>query len=511
MVRAHPSSAHSAKSLFRQSCPVHRTWPIHLGVEPLEERWVPATHIWIGAASGGLWNAAGNWTNGLPTNGEAGGTILQFNGNIDSTNNLAGLVIDQLHFTSGNNSIRGADGITLGIAGNHLTNNILSDTGANTVDGSLPLNLSAHSGFVIVASGRLTLKSAIGGNQGLTLRPTTTGVLVFEGPANTYAGTTTVNAGTLWLNKYLFAAAVPHDLSIDLGATVVLLNAEQINDTANVTVKGTLDLSGRSETFDGLSGDGSVMLGGSASTVLTVGAHNGSSTFTGVISGTGNVTKAGTGSFEVAGTAANTYLGTTTVADGLLRLNKSVYDGAIPGSLQIGDGTGAAGSAEVRLIHDWQINGASAVTVRSDGLFDLNGFITGQGPLTVNGGHVIIRTRQLIVQGSLTMTGGTISVLTGGNLFVDGDVTTHASPTTATIGGDVNGTVNLNDVMRTFAIADGAAAIDLDIQILIFNTGLTKTGPGLLRLGERQHLRPGNRDQHRDPLGRWLDCGDTLP
>src|SRR5437870_281774 len=61
-------------------------------LEELEDRTVPATHIWSGATSGGVWSTAANWNGGKPTNNEVGGTIVQFNGAVDSTDDIATLL-----------------------------------------------------------------------------------------------------------------------------------------------------------------------------------------------------------------------------------------------------------------------------------------------------------------------------------------------------------------------------------------------------------------------------------
>src|SRR5260370_1811836 len=76
-----------------------------LRLEALEDRLAPATHIWVGPVVGGLWSTAANWNGGAPTSGEAGGTIVQFNGGIDSFDDIVGLVVNQIHFTADANTI----------------------------------------------------------------------------------------------------------------------------------------------------------------------------------------------------------------------------------------------------------------------------------------------------------------------------------------------------------------------------------------------------------------------
>ena len=68
----------------------------------------------------GLWSVPANWNGGAPTSAEAGGTIVQFNGGIDSIDNIVGLVIGQVHFTAGGNTVRGTT--PLGIDGSTVAN-----------------------------------------------------------------------------------------------------------------------------------------------------------------------------------------------------------------------------------------------------------------------------------------------------------------------------------------------------------------------------------------------------
>jgi hypothetical protein len=168
-------------------------------LEVLEDRVVPATHIWQGPASGGLWSNAANWSGGVPTTGEAGGTFVQFNGNIDSTDDIANLTVDQVHFTNGGNTIRGL-GTALGINGlNNLQGDLQNDTGVNTLDASLPLVLS--SGAIVgakVTAGQLTVNGNISGSTGIFAFLSSGGSLVLAGN-NSYTGQTGMDGGNLSL------------------------------------------------------------------------------------------------------------------------------------------------------------------------------------------------------------------------------------------------------------------------------------------------------------------------
>ena len=118
--------------------------------------------------------------------------------------------------------------------------------------------------------------------------------------ANTYGGNTVINAGTL-----------------KLGASGVIPDGA---GAGNVTVNGTLDVAGQTETINGLSGSGTVDNStGTGTYVFTVGANNQSGTFSGVIkntSGTLSLTKTGAGTLTLGG--VNTYKGATAVTAGKL-------------------------------------------------------------------------------------------------------------------------------------------------------------------------------------------------
>jgi len=86
--------------------------------------------------------------------------------------------------------------------------------------------------------------------------------------------------------------------------------------------------------------------GGGWSGLTVDGTGSGKVTLSGVISGTGTLTKAGTFTLELAGSSANTYTGTTTVSAGILLANKTAGQDAIAGDLIISSlGTVRLGAA----------------------------------------------------------------------------------------------------------------------------------------------------------------------
>src|SRR5206468_3335040 len=167
--------------------------------------------------------------------------------------------------------------------------------------------LGSSDSTVRVDSGKLNLFSAIDGAGGVLKDGP--GDLEFSGFPNTYAGTTTVSAGTLLLNKAPGSTAIPGPLFIFFGAVRSLAN-EQITNSAPVTVNaGLLDLNGFTETIGSLAGPtgASVALSNGS---LVLGGNNDSTGFAGIISGSGGkLTKLGFGTMTLAGN--NSYSGTT--------------------------------------------------------------------------------------------------------------------------------------------------------------------------------------------------------
>ena len=145
-----------------------------------------------------------------------------------------------------------------------------------------------------------TFSGVMSGTGGLTKQGA--GIFTLSG-ANTYTGATTINAGTL---RVAGGAAIADTSAVTL---------------ANVA-GATLDLNGTNETIGSLAGGGAaggnVTLG--AGTLTTGIANN--TTYTGVISGSGGLTKQGTGIFTLSGN--NTYTGATIINAGTLTLGAPI-------------------------------------------------------------------------------------------------------------------------------------------------------------------------------------------
>jgi fibronectin-binding autotransporter adhesin len=195
----------------------------------------------------------------------------------------------------------------------------------------------------------IDLSGPISGAGGLT--KTGLGTNIFSGStANTYAGTTRVNSGTLVLAKTTWSVAIPADLIVGDGVggadadVVRVMNNPQINDYATVTVNssGLIDWSDDGgEAIGSLAGSGHVELGAGS---LNTGDNGNSTTFSGLITGAGGeLQKSGSGIFTLTGN--NTYSGLTYVGNGTLLVNGSQpaswiqveYPGTLGGTGTVGE------------------------------------------------------------------------------------------------------------------------------------------------------------------------------
>jgi len=223
---------------------------------------------------------------------------------------------------------------------------LASDTGSNYWTGNI--QLSSNSSIAAATDTVLNLSGVLSGTGGVTKGGD--GTLIYSGALNnTYSGVTTVNQGVLLLSKTT-SNAVPGALVIGNGtggpdADIVRLDAIQqmsVNSPVTVNSSGLLDLKGSSDSIASLTGNGHIETGGAAA-MLSVGHDNASTTFAGLISGPGGLTKAGAGTLILGGD--NTYSGPTIVNNGSLIVNGS-QPGSAASVSQLGllGGTGRVGN-----------------------------------------------------------------------------------------------------------------------------------------------------------------------
>ena len=203
-----------------------------------------------------------------------------------------------------------------------LNSTLVNFSGTNTVTGNITLNI-ANSTVDVRTNSLLNFTNVLSGAGGLL--KTNTGLLRLAGGANnTYAGNTTVNAGTLLLSKTAGAIAIPGALTIGDGIgpapdTVRLQGPEQIADNAAVTVgsSGLLDAGSFAEKIGSLAGSSGASV--VFTNALITGGNGNSTSFASVLSGSGPIQKLGSGVWTLSGT--NTYTGNTTLSAGTILVN----------------------------------------------------------------------------------------------------------------------------------------------------------------------------------------------
>ena len=268
-----------------------------------------ATTISDGAAlelSGGI-----SPTNGLSVSGQGVGGTGAIR-NVAGANTLSGTVT--LAAASRINADAGTLNLTGDVISTHATD--LSLGGAGNIN---------ISGAISTGSGSLTKDGA--------------GMVTLSG-VNSYTGATNINAGTL-----------------ALGASNVLANTTAVS----VASGATFNLNGNSDIVGSIAGAGNVTLGAGT---LTAGANNSSTTFSGVVSGTGALTKSGTGTLTLSGN--NTYTGGTNVSAGTLQLG---------GSERIADGSA--------------VSVAAGATLNLNNYTETIGGLSGAGTIQLGGGTLI--------------------------------------------------------------------------------------------------------------------------
>ncbi len=381
-----------------------------------------------------------------------GGAALNFGGVISGTGGLT-KVGTGTQILSGVNTYSGPTNINAGILLAGVANT-LSATTAVTVAGGATFNLNNFSQSIgsLAGAGSVTLGTAtlaagsnntsttfsgvISGAGGFT--KTGTGILTLSG-ANTYLGPTNINAGVLRAGTFN---------TFDLGTAVT------------VAAGATFDLNNNDQNIGSLAGAGNVTLG---TALLGTGFNNTSTTFSGVISGTGTIglVKFGTGVQTLSG--SNTYSGNTVITAGTLRAGAA---NTLSTGTQVQVGTGSTFNLNNFAQSIGSLSGAGNVTLGTAILTignDNRSTIPGGGAL--NFGGVISGT------GGLTKVGTGTQILSGGN--------TYTGPTNITGGILRAGAFNVFDLGTALTVGTGAT---FDLNNLDQNVG-SLAGAGNITLG----------------------------
>ena len=325
-----------------------------------------------------------------------------FGGNISGSGGLTisggALYFDGMNSYTGPTTI--ASGATLGMS--FFPQSIAASSNV-VVNGTFDLNgigavIKSLSGSgAVIGGSSLTITNASGTFSG-TIGSDVPAALTIAGGTQTLSGANTLSTAT-----------------INSGATLTISGAGSFAPANNTFIdNGTLDISGATSgiSVQFLSGTGAVVLGSNTLTLANPAGTGFTSTFAGVISGTGGITigggTGGSGANRIL-TGNNIYSGTTTIQNG--------------GTLQIGNG-GTAG-AIVSNVTD----SGTLVFNRSD-TYSFSGIISGAGAVSK------MAAGTLTLSGTNTYTGST--AISAGTLNVTGSI--PSSAVTVASGATLNGT-----------------------------------------------------------------------
>jgi len=441
-----------------------------------------ATLIWTGLGNNSIILDPNNWSpSQIPTTGDT----LIFAG----TNGLTPALISNNLTIASMSFAAGAGAFTIGgtkvftISAGGITNNSVNletintaitlgisqtwtaSSGSMSFGGVVNLNnsvLTIDGSFNTTISGQIT-------SGGGSLTKNGTGTLTLSGStANNYGGTTSVNGGTLILSK-LGGNAIAGPLVIGDGVgtdTVFLNNSNQINNKAvTINSSGVLDLNTNSDAIGTLT-----MTGGSVMTetgTFTLGGDVTTNAFTASATISGNFNLGANRTFTVAdGAAADDLVVSANIDSSGANLTKAGAGRMVlSGSNLLHDVTVSAGTLTLR--NSNALGTGATPTVSSGATLELEGGISINNALTLNGTGVGNQGALLNVSGDNTVTGA----ITQGSSSTIG-----SNSGTLTISGTMNG----GGGGKSF---DFVGAGNTTVTGVISNNGsVTMDGTGVLSL-----------------------------
>jgi fibronectin-binding autotransporter adhesin len=438
---------------------------------------------WDGSSSA-YWGTAANWAeNQVPADGD---TLVFPSGALRSqtTNNIGGLILDSIQidwagYSLGGNSV-GLSGM-LWISRNALiVANVYLDLtlndSASIYTYSFNNNLHVYGSIALGGHvlnvggyGRVLLYGVVSGSGSVT-KYGNGEVTLLGSSGNTYSGSTTVEEGTLVLDKSS-GNSVPHALIIggnstgDPTATVRQDASFQIGTDVTINRMGTYDMNGNLETILDLNLNGGADFDSGTSTLTVAGdvtVDGGISSISGTLSlysgdrhfdihfwpiifpqancylyadvtGTGNIIMTGGGIMRMSGD--NSYSGTTLVEDGSIQIESDTALGTTAGGTTVNAGSSL-----------YLATSASSIHVGNEALA-LGGSIRSYGNSNSWTGDIVLSNNaSLSVQGNYLHLPGVLSGSGGFTKYGDGTLILSGS-TANSYAGDTyvdNGTLLLN-------------------------------------------------------------------
>ncbi len=409
----------------------------------------------------GNWSTASNWSPAAVPNAVGATATL---GNIITANRVVRVntnvtlgtltINDDNNYTLSRTSGGGTNLLTFDAAGSGPATINIQNSGSPTISTSgdrLRVALADNTVINHTGTGTFTISTIIQGAGSLTHDGTGTSLL---SGANTFSGGLTVEGGTVQFGNN--AAAGTGTLTLN-GGTILASSASRTLSNA-VTVGGDFTIGGT----QALILSGAMNLGAAQREITTT--NTALTTFSGIVSGSGGITKAGSGALVLQG--GNSFMGDTIVNAGTLRassagtafgsnsaislanvsgatldlsgFNTSIGSlgggGASGGNVTLGAGTLTLGGNNASTSYAGIISGTGGLVKTGTGTQTLSGANTYSGTTTIDAGAVRISNANAL--GSTAA--GTI-VNSGGALELTGGISIPVAETLSLAGSGVSG------------------------------------------------------------------------
>ena len=430
---------------------------------------------------------------------------------------------------NGGNGGNGGEGVSFSAGGSLTNSGTISGGSGGTAGAGVPGGANGIGGYGVVFSGAAgTLTNESGGiiNGGVMMDNFANAVTLDTGSViNGILNIGTSTAATLTLDgtgTQLYSAAVTSATAFDgalikngagtwtldetftyTGATTVNAGTLALGSGGSIALSSGLSLAASGAGFDISAGGNQTIqdLSGVAGSKINLGANTltagtaDSTSFAGVISGTGGFTKRGTGTVTLSG--ANTYMGATTVDTGTLALGSG---GSIASSSGLALATSGAGfdisAGGNQTIQDLSgvtgstINlGANTLTAGTANSTSFAGVISGTGGFIKQGGGTLTLSGANTYMGATTVNAGTLALGSGGSIASSSglslaasgagfDISAGGNQTIRDLSGVAGSMINLGANMLIAGIANSTSFAG----VISGTGGFIKQGGGTLTL-----------------------------